>query len=439
MKIAVVGSGIGGLSAAWLLSARHEVTLFEQSAALGMDAHSIDIETADGMARVDVPLRVFFDGYYPNIAALYRELQIDFEPINYAASFGLLDQKTHFRFDNYKLGRLAVPFLKGRLSFRRTALRIGLDNLRFFRELSVSVASGRIAQDTSLSDYVAANNYSRDFAEGFLYPAFAGICTCCLESVKAYPAQVILEYLNSDLLLRSVQRVTMGTRQVVGRLAKNVHSVRLNTTVTAVDPSTNGVTIRSDQGVSEYDHAVIAVQANQANDLLQGSASDDRRVLGQFNYEPSQVVVHTDERLAPRGGPSQWAPVNFIANDYGSTPMATIWLNSIQDLPGQQAVFQTWNPIRAPEPNKILSQAAFERPVVTAQSMAALSDLTALHSEPNRRVWYCGSYASRGIPLLESAADSAFEVAEKLGCQRPRGRNSSSSSMPDLIVDPTTP
>ncbi|MEN7344310.1 MAG: FAD-dependent oxidoreductase, partial [Pseudomonadota bacterium] len=162
MRVAVVGSGIAGLSAAFLLSEQHDVTLFEKADHLGMDAHALDI----GTARVDVPLRVFFEGFYPNVIAMYRALGIRFEPINYSASFGLLERGTYFRFDNYRFGRYAVPFLKGRGSFLKTGLRIGLDNIRFFRKTPRDLVQG-LSNSLTLAEYLARENYSDAFAEGF--------------------------------------------------------------------------------------------------------------------------------------------------------------------------------------------------------------------------------------------------------------------------------
>lgn len=418
MRIAVVGSGIAGLSAAWLLSTRHEVTLFEKSGRLGMDAHSLDIERPGGFARVDVPLRVFFDGFYPNLTGLYRELGIEFAPVNYSASFGELGDHTYFRYDNYKLGRYSVPFLKGRRSINRTALRIGVDNLRFFRQLASSLADG-VADDVTLEDYLRRNNFSKAFAEGFLYPAFSGICTCSHDSIRAYPARVVLEYLNAGLLLSSVQRVTQGTQEVVDRLAQHVHETQLNAEITDVYPTGEGVVVCTANATRTFDHVVMATQANQTARILRHATRGERAVLGAFRYEPNRVVVHTDPRLAPPGGAAQWAPVNFLLADRLSTPMATIWLNAIQSLPGGGPVFQTWNPLIEPEPGSVLGEAHFERPVVSADSLKGLEQLAALHAEPDRRVWLCGSYASHGIPLLESAATSAFAVAERFGCHRP--------------------
>lgn len=428
MRVAVVGSGIAGLSAAWLLSSEHEVTVFEKSERLGMDAHSLDIERPDGLARVDVPLRVFFDGFYPNLTAMYRQLGIEFAPVNYSASFGVLGEQTYFRYDNYRIGRYTVPFLKGRRSLNRTALRIGLDNLRFFRQMAPALARG-IGDDVTLEDYLKRHDYSQAFAEGFLYPAFSGICTCSHDSIKAYPARVVLEYLNSGLLLSSVQRVTRGTQEVVDRLARKVSQVQVGAEITDVHQTASGVSVRTADADMTFDHVVMATQANQTARILKRASADEREVLGAFRYEPNRVVVHTDERLAPPGGAARWAPVNFLLADRTSTPMATIWLNAIQALPGRGPVFQSWNPLIEPDPGSVLGEARFERPVVNAGSLGGLKKLAALHDQPDRRIWLCGSYASHGIPLLESATTSALSVAERLGCRRPWSRE-----LPDAVT-----
>ncbi|MEM1439271.1 MAG: FAD-dependent oxidoreductase [Pseudomonadota bacterium] len=418
MRVAVVGSGIAGLTAAWSLSTRHEVTVFEKSSSPGMDAHSLDIETPEGLARVDVPLRVFFDGFYPNLTKLYRLLSVEFKPVNYSASFGLLGEKTYFRFDNYRVGRYSVPFLRGRRSLSRKGLRIGFDNLRFFRALASSLAKG-VGDDVTLEAYLSNHKYSKAFAEGFLYPAFAGICTCSHESIKAYPARVVLEYLNSGLLLSSVQRVTQGTREVVDRLSRDVNEFRLEQEITEVRQTEAGVEVRT-RNVSEmFDHVVMATQANQTAQILNQTSAEERDALTAFRYEPSRVLVHSDETLAPPGGAGAWAPVNFLLPNTSATPMATIWLNPIQALPDRTPIFQSWNPVIDPNPRRVLGEASFERPVVNARSLRGLAQLEALHAQPDRRIWFCGSYASHGIPLLESAAHSALSVAERLGCQRP--------------------
>ncbi|MEM1261440.1 MAG: FAD-dependent oxidoreductase [Pseudomonadota bacterium] len=413
MRIAVVGSGIAGLSAARLLSRDHEVTVFEKSARLGMDAHSLDVNYPDGAARVDVPLRVFFDGFYPNLTTLYRELDIDFKPINYAASFGYLNERTFFRFDNYRFGSYAIPFLKGLSSFRGKALRIGWDIVRFFRKMPKSLAAG-ISDSTTLEDYLRQHNYSDVFAYGFLYPAFAGICTCSHASIKRYPARVILEYLNSGILLSSVQRVTHGTQEVVQLLARDVQTIKLDAAVTEVTSTPDGVKVQTTDQRFTFDHVVLATQANQTARLLDRASAEERKALVAFDYEPSRVVVHRDTTLAPAGGEAAWAPVNFVLPDDRATPMATIWMNAIQAMPGLGPVFQTWNPLIEPAPGTVLGEATFERPVVTTRSLQALNELRRLHAQPGRRVWFCGSYAAHGIPLLESATKSAMAVAENV-------------------------
>jgi predicted NAD/FAD-binding protein len=418
MKIAVVGSGIAGLSAAWLLSQKHEVTLYEKAAHLGMDAHGLDLDVSANGARIDVPLRVFFDGLYPNLTALYTVLGIESQPINYSASFGVLDNRSYFRYDNYRLGRHSLPFLKGRHSISIESLKIGWEILRFFRRIPESLAGG-LSDELTLADYIEQQGWSNRFAEGFLYPAFAGICTCSHERIRNYPARIILEYLNTGLLISSVRRVTQGTREVVDALARTVQTIHLDTEVKQVNAAPAGATVETFAGTSLFDHVVLATQANQSVRLLNGHMTEEREVLSAFQYETSQVVVHRDPKLAPQGGRPQWAPVNFLLENPKETPMATIWMNAIQEMPEKHDLFQTWNPIVDPDRELVLAESSFERPVVDAESLKSLQRLARLQEQPDRRIWFCGSYAARGIPLLESATHSALSVAERLGCRRP--------------------
>lgn len=418
MKIAVVGSGIAGLTAAWALSPAHEVTLFDRTARPGMDAHGLDLggdrSGHQEAARIDVPLRVFFDGFYPNLTALYRTLGIESEPINYSASFGRLGCPSFFRYDNYRLGQRSVPFLTGRELFKPSALRIGWELLRFFRQLPKALRDG-IADDMTLEAYVDRNGYSASFCEGFLYPAFSGICTCSDAAIRAYPARVVLEYLDSGLLLSAVRRVTQGTQEVVQRLAADVRNLRLDTEVIDVVAKENGAEVVTAHDRSTFDHVVLACQANQSVKLLKSATRDERRMLESFAYENSRVVVHRDVRLCPPGGERYWSPVNFVLSEARKAPMATIWLNAIQALPTSEPIFQTWNPILEPEPELLLAESHFQRPVVNAESLDGLKKLEQLHAQPDRRIWFCGSYAAHGIPLLESAARSATAIAERLG------------------------
>ncbi len=423
MKIGIVGSGIGGLSAAWLLGQTHQVTLFEKHDHLGMDARSLDVSHGQQSARIDVPLRVFFSGFYPNLTALYQRLGIRSEPVNYSASFGALGEQTYFRYTNYRMGRLSLPFLKGPGSLSPRALRIGWEILRFSRQAPRSLREG-VFDEMTLEAYLTEHGYSKDFAEGFLYPAYAAICTCSHKSVKAYPARVILEYINSGLLLSSVRRVIDGTQEVVKRLSERAHRVHLRSQVVGISQADDAVSVRTADFTETFDHVVVAAQANQASGLLENAAPEELDALRSFTYEPSRVIVHTDPGLAPLGGQSRWAPVNFLLEKVNAAPMATIWMNAIQEMPGPSPVFQSWNPVIEPDPSLVLGQAEFERPIVNVASLRGLKRLAALHHQADRRIWFCGSYASHGIPLLESAVKSAMAVAERLGVPCPWNRPS---------------
>ncbi len=408
MEVAVVGGGIAGLSAAWRLSARHRVTLIERHPVAGMDAHSLDLDHDGRNWRIDVPLRVIYEGYYPTLIGLYQSLGVALERTNYAGSFSELGGPVYYRYANLLVAGRSVPMPAFPLG--RTALRISRDLLRFYR--MAPTALHRLGtSDEPLGTWLDRAGLGPDFTEGFLIPAFATVCTCTSAAVREYPARVILEYLTRGLTFGGVRRVVLGTQEVVRRLTAPLAEVRCGMQVRAISPCADGVRIAWEGGEQRFDHVVIATQANQAARMLDASYRREREALERFAYEPSDVMVHTDARLAPADR-RHWAPVNLVRSRAHDKPMATIWMNRVQPaLRDCSPVFQTWNPIIAPRPEMVKAHASFERPLVNGASLTGAREMAMLQAQHGRRLWFCGSYLGPGIPLLESATATAARVA----------------------------
>ena len=411
MDIAVIGGGIAGLSAAWRLSTQHRVTLLERHEVAGMDAHSLDLEHAGQTYRVDVPLRVLYEGYYPTLIAQYHALGVQLERTNYAGSFSVLDGPAYYRYANWLVAGRSIPLPAAPIGGR--ALRINRDLLRFYRLARPALQHLQDSEEP-LGSWLDRQRFSADFAEGFLVPTFAAVCTCSNAAVRAYPARVILDYLTRGLTFGGVRRVVLGTREVVRRLTEPVHSVRCGVKVQRIAPAADGVRVTWDGGEQVFDHVVVATQANQAAAMLDGAYRREKDALERFAYESSEVVVHSDERLAPRDR-RHWAPVNLITSAAHDKPMATIWMNRVQPgFGGTSPVFQTWNPIVAPRPETVKAQARFERPLVNAASLEGARNVRLLQAQHGRRLWFCGSYLGPGIPLLEAAARTALDVTQAI-------------------------
>ncbi len=407
MEVAVVGGGIAGLSAAWRLSARHRVTLIERHAVAGMDAHSLDLDHDGRTFRIDVPLRVIYEGYYPTLIALYHRLGVQLERTNYAGSFSALDGPVYYRYANWIVGGRSVPLPAFPLG--GTAMRINRDLLRFYRMAPRALHT--LTDDEPLGSWLDRSGLGKDFTEGFLIPTFATVCTCSNAAVRSYPARVILEYLTRGLTFGGVRRVVHGTREVVARLTEPLAEVRCGVQVRAIRPAADGVRITWEGGEQRFDHVVVATQANQAVAMLDAGFRREREALERFGYEASEVAVHTDARLAPTDR-RHWAPVNLIQGPEHDKPMATIWMNRVQpSLRDTSPVFQTWNPIRDPRPGTVRARSRFERPIVNAASLIGAREMVLLHAQHGRRLWFCGSYLGPGIPLLESAAATAAKIA----------------------------
>ena len=416
-RIAIIGSGIAGLGAAWLLGREHEVTLFERHDAPGMGAFNISLETAGGCRRIDVPLRVFKAGYYANLCALYRAAGVAMQASDHAAVYYRGDGPSpYFRYRNLHLGRWSLPLVAAR---NIGALAIAREVLRFQRQGRADLAAGRAA-GVSLAGYLEARPFSDAFVEGVLLPTFAAIATCSYADVRRYPAEAIIDFFTRGSLLSGIWRARFGADDAVARLLAPVQQVRCHSEVVAIHPGPEGVAVRRADGSEQhFDLAVLAVQAHQARELVAGQDPHAAALLARIPHVTSEVVVHSAPESIP-GGITPGSPVSYLVAEGQAAPMASIHLNAVVPaLAAERPLFQTWNPLREPRADAVLGRARFERPLVSLDSQAAVADLGRLQSERQRRLHYCGSYAMPGIPLLESAVQSAMAIAERLGAPAP--------------------
>ena len=410
-RIAVVGSGISGLSCAWLLSQEHEVTLFEADDRLGGHSSTVDAPSPQGPVAVDTGFIVYNEANYPNLKALFAHLNVPTKPA--MMSFAVSIDDGAFEYCSQGLGAL---FAQKRNYASPRFWRMISDLLRFQKQAPRDLAELERTGET-LEAYLVRGGYGPLFKEAHLLPQAAAIWSCTMGQMADYPAASFVRfYMNHNLLkldLRPTWRtVDGGSRSYVTRLVEAFRGkVVTNAGITGVLRGLDGAALRFDDGrIERFDAVVLATHSDQSLKLLEAPSAEDRRLLGAIAYRPNKVILHRDTSLMPKRRKAWAAWTHMGYSERAGEGGVTYWMNELQSLPGPP-LFVSLNPAKAPDPALVIGEWDYEHPVFDRAAVAAQSELWSLQGR--RNVWFAGAWFGSGFH--EDGLQAGLAVAEQLG------------------------
>ncbi len=405
LKVAVIGSGVAGLSCAWLLNTAREVTLYEADGRLGGHANTVDVA---GQA-VDTGFIVYNEANYPNLTALFALLGVESRATDMSFGVSLDDGALEYG-SVTPLAMLAQPSNLLRPRFWSMIS----DLVRFYREAPSALPS-LSREPLTLGELLDRGGYGRAFQEDHLLPQVGAIWSTSPVGARDYPAEALIRFFENHGLLKLVDRplwrtVVGGSRSYVRRLAEGL-TVRSGHAVRSVQRTPEGVLVRDASGaVERFDEVVIATHADQALRTLANPTAEERSILGAFRYSRNEAILHSDRSLMPRRQ-AAWSAWNHIGRrDDPAGFCVTYWMNLLQSLPRTRDLFVTLNPSKPIDPTKQLGRFDYEHPLFDSAALSAQKRLWSLQGVD--RVWFCGAHFGAGFH--EDGLQSGLAVAEQL-------------------------
>ena len=416
MKIAVVGSGIAGLSAAWLLAKTHQVTVFEAADYAGGHSNTVDVSLDGLTAPVDTGFLVHNDRTYPNLIALFKLLKLDTPASDMSFSVKL----PHLNLE-WAGASLSTLFVQKRNLIRPGFWRMIRDILNFNKRSQTLLQDMR-GSGLTLGQLLQREGYSQEFRDWYLLPMGAAIWSSPMDEMADFPAETFIQFCLNHGLLQINDRpqwktIRGGSREYVKRLVGDIGDVRLNTAVTQVKREQSGVAVTTAQGTEWFDKVILATHSDQSLAILSDALPAEREVLAAVRYQANTAYLHTDVDLMPSKR-SAWSAWNYYtgAEQQGQFPVAvSYWLNLLQPLPFSQDVMVTLNPPTPPRTDKTLKVIEYAHPLLDSAAYEAQKQLPQVQGLD--RVYFCGAWTGYGFH--EDGIKAGMAVANLLGAYAP--------------------
>lgn len=406
MRIAVVGSGIAGLASAWLLSRRHDVTLFEASGRPGGHTHTHDVRVNGREYAVDTGFIVHNREHYPLLSALFDELAVATKPTT--MSFSVRNAASGLE---YNAATLNTLFCQRRNLVSPRFLGMIRDLTRFYREAPALLDEA--GEGPSLGEYLERGRYGAAFRDEHLVPMACALWSSPSQAILGFPAKYLVHFMANHHMLTLSGRpewrvVTGGSRTYVEAMrARWSVTERLNTPVLGVRRHDDSVDVECAEGVESFDEVVLACHSDQALALLDDADGVERSVLGAMTYQANETVLHTDTTLLPRSRKA-WAAWNaYIPSEPDTACTVSYCMNLLQGIDAPETFVVTLNRTNAIDPHAILRRMTYHHPVYTHASVAAQQRKAEIQG--HRRTWFAGAYWGWGFH--EDGMRSAVELA----------------------------
>ena len=425
LNIAVIGSGISGLSAAWLLSKSHNVTLFEKNEKFG--GHSNTVKIAKGYfgknpeINVDTGFIVYNEFNYPNLTAFFKHLNIKTEQSN--MSFSASMDNGEFEYSGSGISGLLAQKTNV-LNLRFWKMIYGI--IRFYKSCPKEMYNKEI-ESMSLGEYLRINKYNESFIKDHIYPVAGSIWSATNSEIEKFPIKSFINFFyNHGLLELNIKKrpkwrtITNGSQAYVKKIIDNFSGIlEIKNGVKSVTRCANGIIINAENGKeNKFDHAIIATHPDEATKILHKPNKDEINILNKIRYEKSHAFLHTDHKAMPKNK-SAWSSWNYKSSKnkhFDSKVSLTYWMNKLQNINYNYPLFVSLNPEEAPKNDSIIKELIYDHPIFDFNTIKAQKELLSIQGKEG--IWYCGAYFGYGFH--EDGIQSGLYVAEKLsGSKRP--------------------
>ncbi len=399
MNIAVIGSGISGLAAAHFLAARHQVTLFEAAGRVGGHTNTIEVPLSDGGTQpVDTGWIVYNGINYPNLTALFKQLDVQTRPTSMSFGVSLNDGAYEWMGSD----NLLTVFAQPSNLFSPKHIRMLLDILKLNKTCNALLKAGTLPSGT-LGEFLAAAGFSPWLASRYLLPMAGLIWSCSPKKAMDYPAADFMHFFDSHSLFTATAQPTWhtvigGSHQYVKKLlAQFKGELKLNTPVTRLRRDGAGVLISTAAGEQHYDAVVVATHSDTTLKLLADADANERAILAGIPYNESRCVLHTDESFLPKRR-NAWASWNYThpTDEVHDQPISgSYWMNQLQGIAGPVNYIVTLNPQREPLTDKVLYDVIYHHPHYGPESVMTHTRLPEIQGK--RALWFAGAWTAFGF------------------------------------------